>query len=424
MSKWGDIWTPMFIYYVRIPTQLSIYIPVLTYIVNMTIIQNTTKTKKENKTPNHVDEYQIQPTLDELALYHRYTHSTRINMQSTLQSYCQYHDTTLPDLINEALMDEDRIIKVNRRRIKKRLQNYSLHLQSIGRHPQTIKLHITRLKTIYKYYDIEPPQLPSIRVENKEHYEDIPTYDEIQHVIRNSLVKTRAMVCFLASSGMRISDMCNLTVGDFIEASMDYVWSPRSIPDFLHQLSNSGDLIIPTWHIKQQKTGVPYITFCSDEASRYLVEYLLELSRRKMITRDDRLFGVGTSAVIKTFQRLNKRFDLGMLETRGRFHAHALRKFFATTLTNHDCDFLSVEFMLGHRLDRIREAYYKADPERLKMKYRLYMEYLTFTQEIEVRDVTSTELEELEELRQYRRDTDEKLRRLEDMMTMMTDFKL
>ena len=145
MSKRGDIWTLMFLYLMKLSTQMSIYIPVQTYILNMTI-QNTTKTKQKNNTPTPVDEYQIQPTLDEMALYHQYSHTTRINMQSTLQSYCKYHETTLPDLINEALMDEDHIIKVNRRRIKKRLQNYTLHLQSIGRHPQTIKLHITDLK--------------------------------------------------------------------------------------------------------------------------------------------------------------------------------------------------------------------------------------------------------------------------------------
>ena len=387
-------------------------------------IQNTTKTKEENNTPNQVDEYQILPTIQEMALYYQHSQNTTRNLQSTIQQYCQYHQATLPDLINEAINDEDTIIKVNRRNIKTRLQQYTLHLQSQGRQAQTIKVYINRVIRVYKYYDIEIPRLAPIRCENREHYEDIPTHDEIQYVVKNTMVKTRAMVCFLASSGMRISDMCNLTVGDFIEATRDYVWSPRSIPDFLHQLQNSNELIIPTWHIRQQKTGIPYITFCSDEASRYLVDYLLELSRRKMITRDDHLFGVRPDAVSKRFLRLNKKFDLGLLETRCRFHPHALRKFFATTLTNHDCDFLSVEFMLGHRLDKIREAYYKADPERLKMKYRMYMEYLTFTQEIEVRDVTSTELEELEELRQYRRDTDEKLRRLEDMMTMMTDFRL
>lgn len=387
-------------------------------------IQNTTKTKKENNTPNQVDEYQILPTIQEMALYYQHSQNTTRNLQSTIQQYCEYHQATLPQLITEAENDEDTIIKVNRRNIKTRIQQYTLHLQSQGRQAQTIKVYINRVIRVYKYYDIEIPRLAPIRVENKEHYEDIPTHDEIQYVVKNTMVKTRAMVCFLASSGMRISDMCNLTVGDFIEATRDYVWGPRSIPDFLHQLQNSNELIIPTWHIKQQKTGIPYITFCSDEASRYLVDYLLELSRRKMITRDDHLFGVRPDAVSKRFLRLNKKFDLGLLETRCRFHPHALRKFFATTLTNHDCDFLSVEFMLGHRLDKIREAYYKADPERLKMKYRLYMEYLTFTQEIQVRDVTSTELEELEELRQYRRDTDEKLRRLEDMMTMMTDFRL
>jgi hypothetical protein len=48
------------------------------------------------------------------------------------------------------------------------------------------------------------------------------------------------------------------------------------------------------------------------------------------------------------------------------------------------------------------------------------MEYLTFTQEIQVRDVTSTELDELEELRQYRRDTDEKLARLEQMLDLIS----
>lgn len=385
-------------------------------------IQNTTK--KEKNKPHPVDEYQILPTIQEMALYYQHSQNTTRNLQTTLQQYCQYHQATLPELVNEAINDEDTIIKVNRRNIKTRIQQYTLHLQSQGKQAQTIKVYINRVIRVYKYYDIEIPQLPPIRVENREHYEDIPTHDEIQYVVKNTMVKTRAMVCFLASSGMRISDMCNLTVGDFIEATRDYVWGPRSIPDFLHQLQNSNELIIPTWHIKQQKTGIPYITFCSDEASRYLVDYLLELSRRKMITRDDHLFGVRPDAVSKRFLRLNKKFDLGLLETRCRFHPHALRKFFATTLTNHDCDFLSVEFMLGHRLDRIREAYYKADPERLKMKYRMYMEHLTFTQEIEVRDVTSTELEELEELRQYRRDTDEKLRRLEDMMTMMTDFKL
>lgn len=385
-------------------------------------IQNTTN--QEKNTPLQVDEYQILPTIQEMALYYQHSHNTTRNLQTTLQQYCEYHQTTLPDLINEALEDEDRIIKVNRRNIKTRIQQYTLHLQRQGKQAQTIKIYINRVTRVYKYHDIEIPRLAPIRCENKEHYEDIPTYKEIQKVLLNSNTKTRAIVTFLASTGMRISDMCNLSVGDFIEASRDYVWSPRSIPDFLHQLQNNNDLIIPTWHIRQQKTGIPYITFCSDEATRYLVEYLLELSQKKMITREDHLFGVKPDAVTKRFQRLNNKFDLGLLTTRCRFHPHALRKFFATTLTNHDCDFLSVEFMLGHRLDQIREAYYKADPERLRRKYRLYMEHLTFTQELEVRSVTSTELEELEELRQYRRDTDEKLRRLEDMMTMMTDFQL
>lgn len=339
----------------------------------------------------------------------------------TLQQYCRHQKQTLPTLINEALDEEDTINKASRRTIKKRLQSYTLYLQQEGKQPNTIKNYLARIKGIYHYYDVEIPRLPGIRVEQTEHYEDLPTADEIRFVLRHTSVKMRAVVAMLASSGMRISDLCNLTVGDFMDACSDYVMHPRGLFDFLHQLQNSGELIIPTWHIPNQKTKVPYVTFNSDEATRYLVEYLLEYLQGELLNRDDLLFQVKSNSLTRQFNRLNTRLRLGQLATRGRFHPHALRKFFATSLTNHDCDFLSVEFMLGHRLDPVREAYYKADPERLRRKYRLYMEHLTFTQELEVRDVTSTELEELEELRQYRRDTDEKLRRLEEMMSLLSD---
>ena len=396
---------------------MSIYIQVTTYTIHMTT-QNTTKTIQKNNHP--VDEYHITPTIQQLQLYHQWTHSTYKNYKATLTTYCKYQQMTLPALINEAEEDEETTPKVNKRHIRDRLIRYILHLQQEGYQTRTINHYLNKIKRVYKHYNIEIPDLPRLGRPHQEHYEDLPTREQIQYVLQHTYTKTRALVTFLASTGMRISDASLLTINDFMQACHDSIGYTRSIMEFLMKIQKYDNTIIPTWHIQNKKTRQSYVTFSSDESTRYIAQYLLEYMKNHVLYEDDLLFHMTSQSMSIHFRRVNDRCGLGNLESRCRFHPHSLRKFFATTLTNADMDFLSVEFMLGHSLDTVKEAYYKADPERLKLKYSMFLEHLTFLEEVTYREVSSGELEELEELRQYRRDTDEKLARLEQMLDLLS----
>ena len=383
-------------------------------------IQETKNTKNNKNTNQKPDTYQIQATLTELQLYSNWTQNTHRIYTSTLNSYCQYHKMTLPELISEAETDEETTHKVSKRQIRNRLLHYILHLQQEGCEVNTTRTYLSRILKVYRYHDIELPHLPPLGQANVEQFEDIPTRDMMIYALRVGNSRTRALVSLLASSGIRVSDLCELTVQDFMTACNEYSRC-SDVRGFMVELLNSNKLIVPTWRIPNKKTGTSYVTFSSDEASRYLAEYLLECLRRDLILPGDKLFGIAPASMSRYFKRLNDRLDFGRLKTRCRFHPHALRRFFATTLTNAGCDFLSVEFMLGHKLSPVQEAYYKADPVRLRQKYMQYLRYVTFLEDIRVRDIKSSELEELEELRTWKQDSVERIRHLEEMINLIGD---
>ena len=372
------------------------------------------------KYKQQVDEYQLTPTLQEIQLYRQWKPRTYSAYEGTLLKYCKSQQKTLPELLREAEADEETTPKTSKRRIRKRLLEYILQLQQEQKTQNTIKIHISRISDIYRFHDIEIPSLPRIKNDTTTNYEDLPTHEELRRAIKASNVKTRALITALVSSGLRRGDLCKLTVGDYVDACKDFVGEARSIHEYSKKILNHNDLIIPMFHITSEKTGVKHYTFMSDEATRYIAEYLMESFGTTPLSLDDRLFGLQGEGVTIRLRRLNKKLGLGNGGRYARLHPHGLRKFFATQLTNNGCDFLSVEFMMGHKLDQVRDAYYKADPERLRLKYRQYMEHLTFLEEISYRDVTTSELEELEELRRFRRDTDTKLSRLEDMMNRLS----
>lgn len=60
--------------------------------------------------------------------------------------------------------------------------------------------------------------------------------------------------------------------------------------------------------------------------------------------------------------------------------SHNMRRYFSTTLQNEiipGVDFFTLEHLLGHQLDPVRETYYLNNPNKLKEKYKLCVPYLT-----------------------------------------------
>lgn len=357
--------------------------------------------------------------LKTMSILYNWTNGTLKTYRTAIKDYTTFQKKTLPELLLEAEQEEETIPKTSKRTIKTRLINYRIYLQETKNFSNnTIKMYIALVCKVYKHHDITVPQLPPIRVTQTETYQDIPTHQEIQTAILHSRTKMKALITFIASTGLRRSDVANLKIKDFMEATMNYHEDTNNILTILQQMKKQ-DMIIPMWNITDIKTRITHISFSSHESSLYIIQMLQERLIKEDLTPEDSLFGIKPDTISKNFSTLNNKLGMGWKTTRRHFHPHALRKFFATTLTSNDVDFLSTEFLLGHTLTNVQSSYYFANPERLRNKYVHIMDKLTFTMHFEIVDVDSREKRELEELRRYRVESNERIRKLEEMINIL-----
>ena len=99
-------------------------------------------------------------------------------------------------------------------------------------------------------------------------------------------------------------------VEDFIKGACEYYKSTR-LNDILEELSEKED-IVPTIYLKRIKTDKYYYTFCSSEASTYIIKYL---KTRENLKRTDKLFPFNGSYIMKKFQTINDQMDGDSKET-------------------------------------------------------------------------------------------------------------
>lgn len=361
--------------------------------------------------------------IHEMKLVQKWTEQTTRQIQTITTDYCKYHRMTLEELLREAEEDEEQNIKIKKRRIKTRLHNYTLHLLERKLENSTILLYLAKIKQVYIYYDIEIPELHLSLQKNRETYTDILTRAEIQRAVDTASLKMKAVITTLASSGLRRSDLCALRVEDFVEAVCrdnhhNINNDTANLLGWISQVEKC-DNIIPEFHIISRKTRTDHITFCSHEATMYTLQMLRERCLKKDVLLSDSLFELKEKSVTANFERISDKLCLERKKTRRRFHPHALRSFFATTLTTNDVDYLSTEFLLGHRLGEVQSSYYHANPRKLRNKYVRILDKLTFTSEVAFVDLSSDEKQELEALREQNESMKRRLYEIEETIDLL-----
>ena len=98
--------------------------------------------------------------------------------------------------------------------------------------------------------------------------------------------------------------------------------------EILNQL-NKKENVIPTFYLKRIKTDKWYYTFCSSEATKYIVKYLLTRQNLKM---SDKLFDFTYSTLLARFQEINDYYNWGFKGKYRFFRSHTLRKFHASNI--------------------------------------------------------------------------------------------
>lgn len=318
--------------------------------------------------------------------------------QIVLKQYEQCHGMTIQELINEAEEDEDNAIPLRRRRIKQRILKYRQSQQEQNLQHSSINTKIQLIKALYNYYELQLPRIPQIKITQTEQITDIPTKKHIQQALNNTTNPChKAIITLQASSGCARTELLNLTIQDFIQATKEYHHS-QDIRQVLQELQYQHK-IIPTFHIHRQKTNIQYYTFCSPEATQYIIQYLQQRQFKEELTPNTPLFHLKRGSYIAMYRHINDKNRFGRLKTRIFFHSHAMRKYFATTLLKNQVDSLSVHFLLGHHIDDVTDAYMKADPRALKLTYMNVVHELSFMEEISYKEISSDERLELEQLR-------------------------
>lgn len=293
--------------------------------------------------------------------------STIKGYASALKNYSEFHEKTLDELIKEALTEEKKNVPLKERKIKSHLLNYRNHLLESNLTPKTSKTYFSKIKTFYRYLEIEIPNLPNAKY-NKSYetnYLDLPTHKHLYQAMEIIPIDLKAIILFMSSSGTAKAETLSITLEQFITATQDY-HNGGSIEEVLTSLEHKNN-IIPTFYLKRIKTDKYYYTFCSPESTTHIIRYL---KTRKNLKLDDKLFDISSSTLTTKFQEINDKLGWGFKGKHRFFRSHTLRKFHASNIG------LTAEYidaLQGRGKNEVHDTYIKTNPKKLKEIYKKAM---------------------------------------------------
>jgi integrase len=276
--------------------------------------------------------------------------------------------------------------------------------------PSSIKCYVGQIKSFFTaYYLPVPASIRSVELRAKPRRENqkLPDREVILKAIKIASIRDRAIILVGVSSGLAASDICNLTVKDFLEG-----YDPITE--------------ITTLSLRRQKTQIDFTTFLSPEASRAVKTYLMKrdlaclenkmLNDVMMVTPESPLFiknknfkkymhskndsdrALTAYSICKDiYPPISKKIEDSPIKpgTYRLIRSHNMRKYFSTTLRNAGVDGDIIEHMMGHTLGEVKQAYVKFDTEFLK---KVYMEnYLALLIDERADASTSPEFKALKE---------------------------
>ena len=289
--------------------------------------------------------------------------STINGYESALNLYEKFHNESIENLFKEARYEENKRIPLKDRKIKKRLVDFRIFLIESDLAPSTSRTYFAKVKSFYQHFEVELPRLQQAKYDKiyETNYLDLPTKRHIYEAVEISSIDMKAVILFMASSGTAKAETLSMTVEDFINATNDY-HNGGTLEYILDTLTKK-DNIIPTFYLKRIKTDKYYYTFCSPEASEYIVKYL---KTRQNLKLTDQLFEFTSSSLINHFQEINDNMNWGFKGKYRFFRTHTLRKFHASNIG------LSAEYvdaLQGRSKNEVHETYIKTNPKRLKEIY-------------------------------------------------------
>ena len=324
----------------------------------------------------------------------------------TIQDLTGYTPTQLLEIAKEEqkprIIDNQIIFKdLEDRTITDIQYDYYFHLQGKGLKPITIKTELGTYRAFLNEYNIQTPKPIEIQVQPPLYEEgDLPKREHILQAINSTNNKrTKAIMYFMSSTGIRSIDVRHLKIQTFIDGCK-YFYDKENIT--LQDIYDSDyEHLVPSFYFRPQKTSKHSnvcCTFCTPEAVISILDYLKHRHRRSY---EEPLFSTYEGTVIdeitfvQSFQRINDK-EFGRNKEGDRFFLPKhLRKYFITTCNQHSGDLLKVRLLAGHTISNIDRAYNEISIPVMRRFYTTLIPYLSLN-DTSVRNVKSKEYLDLE----------------------------
>lgn len=315
--------------------------------------------------------------LNEVSIARNLSLKTKQSYWDAMNCYSKFNNDFFMNLLDEAEKEEDQGIRWKNRKLKNRLINFRIYLQEKYL-ISTAKVYFQRILTLYRHFEIEIHRLPpmstkSCNMSKPITFEDLPTKDIIKKAVELSNPVMRAIILFISSSGCARNETLNITIQDFIDSTFEY-HNETDLRKALLFLNNKEN-IVPCFRIRRRKTNKFYFTFCSPEASKNIICYLISNRRFK---GSEKLFDINLYYFNKYFMFINQELKLGKVGTYNRFRSHMLRKFHASTLYNakNGLTLEEIDSLQGRGKNIVHSAYFMENPKILKQKYESIIDVL------------------------------------------------
>lgn len=359
-----------------------------------------------------------------------YGPTTQKTYKRGLRYYTQMTDKGLTQLLEEAEEEEEQGIRLRNRKINNYLLKFKKLLIERGLAPATTKGYMAGVKSFYTSHDIQIPKIknPTGDICLEKNYGKLLTREEIQKMISVATTRDKAIIYTMALSGMAQQELRNLTIRKFLDSVSDAINKKITNVATLFENEVLLENKILILHITRQKVNYRYCTFLPPEAAYQIINYLKERQygrndKVRIKNIDDYLFvrknglKLSRASVTGAFIHIGQKLGFENQKYSFRFwRSHGLRRYFISTILNETGDKVLADYLVGHKIDGVTRAYWRADPGKLRNRYKEVLPFISID-EARVKDIES------EEYRELKKQLEEKDIKMEEMYKELRGIK-
>lgn len=383
--------------------------------------------------------------------------TTLENYTLTTKDFCKAIGKSYTEIVCELKeqqydkIEDNKIIRYDAEQglTKEYITQYVIYLKNKKNKNSTINVKMVQLRTLLKDSGIIMPRWKRLTEDNDK--KNILLKKDLKYIMDISNIHQIALFTFIASTGIRISDVLNFKIEDYIIATQKY-HNCVTLNDFLQNATDDMMGFFEFTPSKTRKSGLVCKVCNSKESNKYILMSLKERIRlsNNQLTETDYLFGSREKQYKGRFTRqgINSIFSLKekklkekkvkeiqlqymnkeitqkeykeKLEKLPKFTPHSLRHYFISHLRASNINMQVSLLMEAHSSPNKMDKHYVGENEELFSEENIREEYKKLLKSVTI--TTSIDIDEYEHLIETKKLYDNQLKKNEKLENKINEL--